>query len=256
MTDPTPSTRERARPERARAQPPAGDGGRGQIVRYAFFKLVPEWWRLPAAARTAAGGEFVDLVACWRERMMLSTFSTMGTRADADFMLWQASERLDEIHDFAVALRRSRLGAWLAEPYSYLAMTRRSIYVRHHVHPGQEGTRLRLAPGGRRYLFVYPFVKTHAWYALPLDERQRMMDEHIRVGHAYPSVSLNTTYSYGLDDPEFVLAFESDEVRDFQDLVMRMRETAARPYTQLDTPIFTCISASPAQLVEEWGAAP
>jgi chlorite dismutase len=215
---------------------------KSQFVRYAFFKLAPEWWRLPAVDRGDAVAEFTALAADWRKRMMLSAFSTMGTRGDTDFMLWQASEDLDDLHGFAAELQRSRLGAWLHQPYSYLAMTRRSIYVREHTHEGQEGTRLRLMPGGAKYLFVYPFVKTRPWYALPLDERQRIMDEHIRIGHQFPTVSLNTTYSFGLDDQEFVLAFETNEPSDFLDLVMRLRETEASQYTLRDTPIFTCIS--------------
>ncbi|MFN8557446.1 MAG: chlorite dismutase family protein [Dehalococcoidia bacterium] len=215
---------------------------KAQMVRYAFYKLAPEWWRLPAEERRAAGSELIDLVGRWRECMMISPFSTAGTRGDTDFMLWQASARLDDIHGFAADLQRSRLGAWTTQPYSYLAMTRRSIYVANHTHEGQEGTRLRLMPGGAKYLFVYPFVKTRPWYALPINDRQRMMDEHIRIGHEYPSVSLNTTYSFGLDDQEFVLAFESDEVGDFLDLVMRLRESEASMYTLRDTPIFTCLS--------------
>ena len=230
------------------------DTPKSQMVRYAFYKLAPEWWRLPGPERREAGEEFIGLVERWRECMMLSSFSTAGTRGDTDFMLWQASERLDDIHGFAVDLQRSRLGAWLTQPYSYLAMTRRSIYVSEHRHPGQEGTRLRLMPGGSRYLFVYPFVKTHAWYMLPVNERQRIMEEHIKVGHEYPGVSINTTYSYGLDDPEFVLAFESDDPVEFQDLVMRLRETEARPYTQLDTPIFTCITTPPETLMQQLGS--
>jgi chlorite dismutase len=130
-------------------------------------------------------------------------------------------------------------------------MTRRSMYVSRHIHAGQEGTRLRLMPGGAKYLFVYPFVKTHAWYQLPMADRQRIMDEHIKLGHEYPSVAINTTYSYGLDDPEFVLAFETNEPADFQNLVMRLRETEARPYTVLDTPIFTCISTPLEELIRQ-----
>jgi chlorite dismutase len=224
---------------------------KSQFVRYAFFKLAPEWWRLPAEERQAAGQELAGLVEHWRECMMVGAFSTMGTRGDVDFMLWQATERLEDIHGFAVQLQHSRLGAWSTQPYSYLAMTRRSMYVSNHSHAGQEGTRLRLMPGGTRYLFVYPFVKTHSWYQLPMADRQRIMDEHIKLGHEYPSVAINTTYSYGLDDPEFVLSFETDEPADFQNLIMRLRETEARPYTVLDTPIFTCITTPLEDLVGE-----
>ena len=228
---------------------PASRPTKGQYVRYAFYKLAPEWWRLPAVERQEAAAGFAALAERWRERMMLSPFSTMGTRGDTDFLLWQASEQLDDIHSFAAELQQSRLGAWLTQPHSFLAATRRSMYVRRHVHAGQEGTRLRLMPGGTKYLFVYPFVKTRAWYALPFEERQRMMDEHIRVGHQFPSVSINTTYSFGLDDQEFVLAFETEEPNDFLDLVMRLRESEASQYTLRDTPIFTCIRTSVDELV-------
>jgi chlorite dismutase len=122
-----------------------------------------------------------------------------------------------------------------------------------HVHPGQDGTRLTVTPGKAKYLFVYPFVKTRAWYALPMERRQQMMDVHIEVGNRFPSVKLNTTYSYGLDDQEFVLAFESDHPSDFLDLVMTLRETEASSYTERDTPIFTCIAKPAGEMLDLLG---
>lgn len=226
---------------------------KSQFVRYAFYKLAPEWWQQPQTSRAEAAAEFQALLTRWSDRMMLSPFSTAGTRGDTEFLLWQASLDLDDLHRFAVELQTSRIGAWLSQPYSYLAMTRRSMYVREHVHAGQEGTRLKLMPGGTKYLFVYPFVKTRAWYALPFDQRQKMMNEHIRIGHEFPSVSINTTYSYGLDDQEFTLAFETDIPGDFLDLVMRLRETEASMYTLRDTPIFTCIRVSLPELTAQIG---
>ena len=139
------------------------------------------------------------------------------------------------------ALLATGLGQYLTTPYSLLAMTKRSTYVRDHKHADQEGTRLRLTPGKFRYLFIYPFVKTRAWYRLTQAARQGMMNEHIEIGHKYPTVRLNTTYSFGLDDQEFVVAFESDKPEDFLDLVMELRGAETSNYTQRDTPIFTCI---------------
>lgn len=107
-------------------------------------------------------------------------------------------------------LLATEFGRYLSTPYSYLSMTKRSIYVREHQHPGQEGTHLRLTPGKFRYLFVYPFIKTRAWCPLSMDERQRTMNEDMEIGHKYPAVRLNTTHSFGLDHQEFVVAFESD----------------------------------------------
>jgi chlorite dismutase len=146
------------------------------------------------------------------------------------------------------------MGPYLDTAYAYLSMTKRSVYVREHQHDGQEGSRLRLAPVGAKYLFVYPFVKTRAWYALPLAQRQAMMNDHIRIGHKYPRVRLNTTYSFGLDDQEFVLAFETDHPGDFLDLVMELRETEASAYTLRDTPIFTCVLAEGDDMLRSIGA--
>jgi chlorite dismutase len=132
-------------------------------------------------------------------------------------------------------------------------MTKRSIYVGKNAR-GAHDPRLVITPEDKKYLFVYPFVKTRAWYALPMADRKRMMSEHIRLGLTYPSVSLNTTYSYGLDDQEFVVAFETDNISDFLDLVQELRETEASSYTLRDTPMFTCVSQPLGEILEAIGA--
>jgi chlorite dismutase len=130
-------------------------------------------------------------------------------------------------------------------------MTKRSQYE-DRLDPSQR-QKLQVKPGRAKYLFVYPFVKTRAWYALPFEERQAMMDTHIEVGHRYPTVKLNTTYSFGLDDQEFVVAFESDNAEDFLDLVMELRGTRASEFTLRDTPIFSCIAGEPLSVLEACG---
>ena len=118
-------------------------------------------------------------------------------------MLLSQAENLDRIHEFHVVLAQSGLMEWCTQPYSFLAMTKgRST-------PTSRAS--RSAPVRGKYLFVYPFVKTRAWYALPADERWRIMQEHIRVGREYPQIDINTSYSFGLDDQEFVVAFETDD---------------------------------------------
>ena len=67
-----------------------------------------------------------------------------------------------------------------------------------------------------------------------------MMAEHFKIGHKYPRIKLNTGYSFGLDDQEFVLAFEGDDPSEFLALVEELRGSDASAYTQLETPIFTC----------------
>jgi len=164
----------------------------------------------------------------------------VGIRGDADLLLWQIGDRLEDFQALATQLFSTAMGPYLAAPYSYLAMTRRSIYV--SPEESSQAGRLLLQPSDATYLFVYPFVKTRAWYKLSKDERQAMMNEHIAVGRKYPSVKLNTTYSYGLDDQEFVVAFETDQPADFLDLVMELRETEASLYTLRDTPILSCVA--------------
>jgi chlorite dismutase len=97
----------------------------------------------------------------------------------------------------------------------------------------------------RRYLVVYPFTKTSTWHLLPMEERRAMMGEHIAVGRKHTErISQLLLYSYGIDDQEFIVSYECDDLLDFQTLVMELRATRGRAYTQSDTPIFTCVSVS------------
>jgi chlorite dismutase len=227
-----------------------------QFTRFAFFKVAPEWRRLPAEEREEQKREFAEVVEHLREQMMVQSYSTMGTRGDCDFLLWMASTELDVLQEAATRLFSTVFGQYLSIAYSYLAMTKRSIYIENHSHPGQEGARLQLRPTKAKYLFVYPFVKQRRWYELSKAVRQAMMDEHIEIGHRFPSVRLNTTYSFGLDDQEFVVAFETNVPEDFLQLVMDLRESQASAYTERDTPIFTCQHMSIAEALEALGGVP
>jgi chlorite dismutase len=212
-----------------------------QFVNFAFYKIDPAWRRLPESDREAGKREMIAAVEEFHSRVMVYPYSTVGMRPDADLMLWRISYELEALQEMSVKISRSGLGKYLNTPYSYLAMTKRSVYVDKHTHEGQESKRLRVVPGEMKYIFIYPFVKTREWYLLTKSARQGMMNEHIEIGHRYPSVKLNTTYSFGLDDAEFVVAFESDKPEDFLDLVMELRGAEASRYTLRDTPIFTCV---------------
>jgi chlorite dismutase len=224
-----------------------------QVVRYAFYKLDPAWRRLSAERQASAKLEFGETIERYRGRLLLRPYGLVGIRGDCDFLLWQVAEDLDALVELQTALNRTDLGAYLAVPYSYLAMTRRSIYE-FPADPHQE-QRLVIQPSAAKYLFVYPFTKTRAWYSLSKPERQRMMDEHVRVGRKYPSIRLNTTYSYGLDDQEFVVAFEGDNPAEFLDLVMELRESEASSYTLRDTPTLTCVQMSLWDMLDTIGGA-
>ena len=211
-----------------------------QSVKFSFFRLDRAARRLPEAERAALGEALTNLLDQSTQSMLTRAYTTVGTRADVDVVLWQVHDDLSVITDWHEALRRSPLGAWLEEPHSYLSMTMRSQYNNDWHEGVEKRERLRLDGGVDKYLFVYPMAKTRAWYALPADERQRMMDEHIAIGHKYHSIKINTTYSYGLDDQEFVVAFEGDDPGEFLALVRELRDSEASSYTLFDTPMFTC----------------
>jgi chlorite dismutase len=212
-----------------------------QFVNFAFYKLDPLFRRdLADQQRIEAVEEFARAVESANQRFLVYPYSTLGLRKETDFLLWRVSYRLEDFEEHTAGLLRTTLGRYLETSYSFLSMTGTSIYVAEDAEEDDDA-RTKIVIGGGKYVFVYPFVKVRSWYILSAEDRMKAMREHIRVGHKYPSVKLNTTYSFGLDDQDFVVAFESDYPQDFLDLVKDLRETNASTYTERDTPIFTCL---------------
>jgi len=231
MTTTTPEAQPAAEASKASAR---------QFVNFMFFHVDRAFRALPSDAKAEAKRELSEIVKRYQGPMFVLPYSTLGLKAGVDFMLWRIGYDLDPFQQMVADINKSVLGRFLEIPESFLAMTKHSQYVDEHVHEGQEGRRLRIVPGKRPFLFVYPFVKTRDWYLLPMSERQRIMNEHIAIGHKYPRVKINTTYSFGLDDQDFVVAFESDTADEFLDLVQELRETESSKYTVRDTPMYTC----------------
>jgi chlorite dismutase len=222
-----------------------------QYVSFIFYKLLPEFRRLPAEQQRAMLGQFADLVeGNDRQKMILLTYSCVGTRADVDIMFWKISFELDEIQAFTAAINRLPIAGYLTTPHSFLAQTKRSTYI-DKLDPSHDESRTVIKPGKHKYVFVYPFVKKREWYLLSKHTRQGVMDEHIEIGNKYQSVRLNTTYSFGLDDQEFVVAFETEFPGDFLDLVQELRESEGSRYTERDTPIFTAVQIPIRELVKQ-----
>lgn len=226
---------------------------RRQVVRFLFLKLDPAWRRLPTDEQAAHKEEFGKTIKSFHAKLLLRTYSLVGSRGDCDVLLWHAAENLETLQRLQTAVFSTRMGAFFSVPYSYLGMTRKSIYEFKDDPADEE--QLVVHPADNKYLFVYPFVKNRPWYAMPKEKRQTAMDEHVRIGRKYPAIRLNTIYSYGLDDQEHVVAFEGDDPGEFLDLVMELRETEASSYTLKDTPTFTCLQMSLWEVLDTLGGA-
>jgi len=204
-----------------------------QYVAYTLYRVDPAWRRLPVEERAAGKEALADVVAGWQERMELRTYSLVGVRPEVDFMFWKLTERYDDLRELAADVNASPIAGYLETPYFYLAATKPSQYFEE-----KSKRPRRVVPRGAPYLVVYPFVKKREWYALPVDDRRRAMAEHAAVGSRFVTITNHTTYSFGIDDQEFMTAFECEAPADFLQLMMTLRETEASRYTERDTPIF------------------
>jgi chlorite dismutase len=215
-----------------------------QFVKFTFLKVDPAWRRLPAEERAQGKQELAAALNDFAADHFLRTYSLVGTRGDCDLMIRAVSPSLDAIHELHVLLNQSGLMRWADIAHSYLAMTKESVY-------SPEPTPLEPRPGAdSKYLIVYPMWKKREWYQLPAEERMRIMRGHIEIGKRHSTIDINTAYSYGLDDQEFVVSFDADEPGEFLDLVQELRGTESSAYTESETPIFTCITASPERALD------
>ena len=209
----------------------------GRFMVYSAFRAAAAWHSLPKGEKGKAIAEYLARVDDFKGRLILRTYSTLGLKKDADFLLWSISPDLDAIQALTEGLRKTALAPYLEQSYNFLSVTRDSMYLKGHT----EEVKVTVEPGQATSLFVYPFVKTREWYLLPMEERQKMMNEHIRIGHQFPAIRINTAYSFGLDDQDFMVSFEGEDPKEFVTLVMRLRESKGSLYTVRDTPIFTCV---------------
>ena len=207
-----------------------------EIFRFLTIAVSAEWRRRGLAERDADKREFARaLDTCG---VAAHPYSLVGTRADADLLLWLVAEDADVLRAAESRLASTGLWAWSTRPYAYLAARRKSKYLGEHEHAASEHRAPAGPVGDKRYVVVYPMTKKRAWYALPLAERTRIMANHFAVGHRYPDIRIHTGYSFGIDDNEFVVAFEAPDPRDFLTLVADLRETESSAYTERETPIF------------------
>jgi chlorite dismutase len=212
--------------------------------------LDPAWRRLDASQRRSTANDLAAAVHA-DDSIVTETYSLIGLKPGVDLLVWRLSPTLDALETEAARLLRSGMGRWLTVRESFVGLIRDSQYVAKPTSQEQsmfEGER-------SRYIIVYPFTKSTEWYLSSKEVRQGSMNEHMKVGHAYPQVRQLLAYSFGLDDQDFVVAYETDDLPAFSALVRDLRATDGRRSTVRDTPILTGIHRPIGDIVALLGAA-
>ena len=216
-------------------------------LNFSFFKVDPKWRWLNEIGKEEAAKEFSSLIEVANTKMKVRTYSTLGLCDDAEFLLWMISDSVEKMQILTSKTYSTVLGKYLELSQVYLSASRPSIYS-NKVIPGFATDEQPM-----KYTVVYPFVKSREWYLLPYEDRQKMMDEHIAVGRKFPQIRLNTSYSFGIDDQDFMLAFETNDLMIFQDLIIQLRETQVSKYIVRDTPMIVCIYKGVEDIIKSLG---
>lgn len=223
-----------------------GNDSEQYFFNFSFFKVDPKWRWMADLAKEESAREVENVIR--NSGIKFRTYSTLGLRDDSEFLFWFAARTVEEIQEIISKLYLTVFGKYIIASRTYLSCTRPSIYAK-------KGRTLSFVAGNepKKYVIVYPFVKTREWYLLPEPQRQKMMDEHIEVSQRYPQIILNTTYSFGIHDEDFMLAFECDDLRDFQNLIMDLRQTQVSRYVKVDTPMIVCVKKDIIPLISSLG---
>lgn len=210
-----------------------------QFVNFCFYRARPEWRLLSDDEKRHCKHNFIATVDDFRTALLIHTYSTVGLRTGADFMIWRIGCELDPMQEMTARLNQTSMAKYIEATHSLLSMTKRSMFIGTECADTRDSS-AHVVSGESDYLFVCPLQRSREWYARPQEQRLEMMEESQRIGSKYRSVKLHTTYSFGLDDQDFVVAFETDKPADFLDLFQELRETKASCFTLRDTPMFTC----------------
>ncbi len=229
------------------SSPPAPEKQAAVFLNFSFFKIDPKWRWLNEIGKEEAAKEFASLVEVANTKIKVRTYSTLGLREDADIMLWMISDSVEKTQVMTSKIYSTVLGKYLTQSYVFLSAMRPSVYSS-KVTPS-----FMTDAQPSKYCIVYPFVKSREWYLLPFEERKKMMDEHIAVGRKFPQVRLNTTSSFGLDDQDFMLAFETEDLMAFQELIIQLRETKVSKYVVRDTPMIVCVHRGIEEIIKSLG---
>ncbi len=216
-------------------------------LNFSFYKVDSKWRWLNDIGKEEAAKELSSLIEVANTKMKVRTYSTLGLRKESDFMIWGISDTLEKIQVLTSKVYGTVLGKYIEASEVYLSTSRPSVYS-NQVTPSFMKNDEPL-----KYNIVYPFIKSREWYLLPFEKRSEMMKEHINVGKKFPQIRLNTSYSFGISDQDFMLAFETDNLIEFQDLIIKLRETQVSRHVLKDTPMIVCIYKNIFDIIKSLG---
>ena len=221
----------------------------GRFVHALALGLEPAWRRLSVDERCETAEDLASAVDA-DSRVTTYCYSMVGLQPQAELLLWSLGPALEDLEEKAARVLRSGMGRWMRVCESFLGIIQPSQYVKKPTPQEQS-----LFSGERsRYLIVYPFTKSTEWYLLERETRQRIMNEHMRVGHGHPEVRQLLANSFGVDDMDFLVAYETDDLTKFSELVRELRGTDSRRSTVRDTPILTGVHRSIGEITAMLGA--
>ena len=210
---------------------------------YPIFRAVPG---ALGEDREVAVKEVETLFEAWSDRVDIrGTYSLAGFRGDADLMFWWIAKSVDDIQDLLVAFRRTEVGRALTPAETFLGLVRPAEFAKDHLPAFVKGKE------PKKYICVYPFVRTPEWYLLDPQERSALLREHGGAGREFDDVWANTTSAFGLGDWEWILTFEADGVERIVELIRRLRATEARRYTKVEIPFYSGIRKGVAAAVAD-----
>jgi chlorite dismutase len=207
------------------------------LIHYALITFKEAYWSLSV-------GEREDFHKNWLTALRASTQKVdifQGTENDVDLVVWSALA-VNDTKDPATFFEKFTKAM---TPYRHLIKQKDSLWG--FTRPSQYSkarSKQEIDPFSEErkpYLIIYPFSKTTEWYLMSREARQGMMNEHIRIGKQYEDISQLLLYSFGLQNQEFIVVYETDDLTRFSDLVNELRDTEARRYTLRDTPLHTAI---------------
>lgn len=226
---------------------PSDNTATTMYLNFSFYKVDSKWRWLNDIGKEEAAKEFSSLIEVANTKMKVRTYSTLGLRKESDFMIWGISDSLEKIQVLTSKVYGTVLGKYIEASEVYLSTSRPSVYS-NQVTPSFMKNDEPL-----KYNIVYPFIKSREWYLLPFEKRSDMMKEHINVGKKFPQIRLNTSYSFGISDQDFMLAFETDNLMDFQDLIIKLRETQVSRHVLKDTPMIVCVYKNIFDIIKSLG---